>query len=159
MKCPFFLLFLLTISTLTMANDERWKTGSFEYEGFPLFLRSPYKLNYDELQILYPQFISLTHILKDVNNNGLPNKEYNQSLFEFDTFVSEVLENKRNGVTVLIETFGGKRNYYMYSTEEIDTVKLKELILNNFPDQEILIESRLDLKWGFIRAYASDWGL
>jgi len=142
-----------------MANDERWKTGSFEYEGFPLFLRSPYKLNYDELQILYPQFISLTHILKDVNNNGLPNKEYNQSLFEFDTFVSEVLENKRNGVTVLIETFGGKRNYYMYSTEEIDTVKLKELILNNFPDQEILIESRLDLKWGFIRAYASDWGL
>jgi hypothetical protein len=142
-----------------MANDERWKTGSFEYEGFPLFLRSPYKLNYDELQILYPQFISLTHILKDVNNNGLPNKEYNQSLFEFDTFVSEVLENKRNGVTVLIETFGGKRNYYMYSIEEIDTVKLKELILNNFPDQEILIESRLDLKWGFIRAYASDWGL
>lgn len=140
-----------------MANDERWKFGDFEYEGFPLLLRSPFKLDYDELQVQYPQFISMTHKLKDVMNNGLPNREYNRSLFEFDIFVSEVLEKERTGVTVLVETFGGNRNYYMYSAESVEITTLEKKITDKFPEQEILIESKIDKSWSFIRAYSNDW--
>ena len=159
MRPTIILFLLLTIGTLSMANDERWKIGDFEYEGFPLLLRSPFKLNYDELQVLYPQFISLTHILKDVKKNGLPNNEYNRSLFEFDIFVSEVLEKENTGITVLIETFAGKRNYYMYSVGSVEITKLEEKIIDKFPEQEIVIDSKIDDKWAFIRAYANDWNL
>ena len=156
--------FLLVVSILflagsAMAEDRPWKTGSFEYEGFPLLLRVPDGLNFDALKDAYPQFISVTHYLSKVKANGLPEPEYNESLFDFDDQLVGALENGRAGVTVLVETFGGKRTYYMYAKSDFAPELLERELDNNFPEHQIEIGSKTDKEWSVIKRYANDWEL
>ena len=87
-----------------MASERSWKTGETEYEGLPLFLRFPDKLNFDLLQQQYPKRISVTHLLSEVTNNGSPESNYNETLYEFDGYLVNYLEDNGHGITVLVET-------------------------------------------------------
>jgi hypothetical protein len=138
-------------------NNRTWKTGEFEHEGFPLFLRFPVGLEYDELKHTYPQFITVTHFLDEVKSNGLPESEYNKSLFDFDDQLVNILEKANAGMTVLVETFAGKRIYYMYSKSDFPPSLLENKIKESFPDHKIEVESNSDKEWSFIKGYSKDW--
>ena len=140
-----------------MAEERPWMQTELEYEGFPLYLRYPAGLNYDELKITYPQFITITHILSEVKSNGLPKSEYNKSLFGFDGQLVDILEKAGAGLTVLVETFGGKRAYYMYSKDDFSPELLEKKLKESFPEHEIEISSSVDNEWSFIKQYAKDW--
>lgn len=140
-----------------MTKERPWKTGSFEYEGFPLLLRVLDGLKYDELKEIYPQFISVTHYLSEVKSNGLPESDYNESLYDFDAQIVELLENAGAGITVLVETFGGERTYYMYSKSDFSSELLEKELNKTFPEHHIEINSKPDEKWAFIKRYANDW--
>ncbi len=150
-------LSILLIAGKVVAEERPWKTGSFEYEGFPLLLRVPDGLIYDELKEIYPQFISVTHYLSKVKNNGLPETDYNQSLYEFDEQLVGALENAGAGITVLVETFGGERTYYMYSKSDFPPEMLENELSKTFPEHQIEISSKIDKEWSFIKQYANDW--
>jgi hypothetical protein len=149
------IVFLL-IAGNVVAEDRPWKTGSFEHEGFPLLLRVPDGLNYDELKEIYPQFISVTHYLSKVKNNGLPEADYNESLYDFDEQLVGALENTGAGITVLVETFGGERTYYMYSKSDFSSELLEKELNKTFPEHQIEINSKTDKEWFFIKQYAND---
>ena len=150
-------LSILLISGNVVAEDRPWKTGSFEYKGLPLLLRVPDGLKYDELKEIYPQFISVTHYLSKVKNNGLPDADYNESLFDFDEQLVGVLENTGAGITVLVETFGGERTYYMYSKSDFSSESLEKELHETFPEHQLEINSKTDKEWSFIKRYANDW--
>ncbi len=140
-----------------IAQNRHWKVGIFEYEGFPLMLRAPDGLKYDELKEIYPKFISLTHHLSNVKDNGFPEDVYNESLFDFDNQVVKSIEDDGSGITVLVETFAGRRIYYMYSKTDFDPGLLKKELNRKFPEHRIEIDSRMDNEWSFIKNYANDW--
>lgn len=160
-----FFLFLAG-SNKTMANETKWepanngtwKVGGFKYEGYPLLLRVPVNIKYDSWQRKYPLNIAVTHVFEHVKANGLPEAEYNKSLIEFDHFLTYVLEKEQKGVTILIETFGGKRTYYMYSEEGIDLIIFRKQIEEKYPEYKIEFDSMIDPAWNFIKDYAEDWG-
>ena len=141
-----------------MAKEQLWLTGKFEYDGYPLHLRVPKGLSYDELSLKFPKFISVTHSLSQTTDNGLPVSEYNNTLGDFDEFLIKYLENTDSGITVLVETFGGNRVYYMYSNKNFDVSKLKSLISQKYSQHKVEIDSNMDDKWSFIKQYSEDWG-
>ena len=140
-----------------MTDTRPWKTGEFEYEGFPLYLRVPDGLNYDELSKSYTQLIDVTQILSEVKSNGLPEADYNKTLIDFDGFLVNYLERLGKGITVLVETFGGKRSYYMYAKPEFEVFVLKQEINKLYTQHRVEIETNTDQSWSFIRQYANDW--
>lgn len=133
-------------------KEEKWFTGEVEHEGFPLLLRFPEEKNYEELQSNCPVFIWLTHNLAKVTSDGLPEKEYNKSLEEFDLRIIEDCE-----CIVLVETFSGKRNYYGYVPEDFDLERVMGIIKDDFPNEDFEWNSKLDENWKFIKRYADDY--
>jgi len=149
---------LLFIVGGVMAKEQPWITGKFEYEGSPLHLRVPKGLNYDELSVKYPKFISVTHSLSQTTDNGLPVPEYNSTLGDFDEFLIKYLENNNMGITVLVETFGGNRTYYMYSNKGFNIETFNSSITQKYSQHIVEIDSNIDDQWSFIKQYSEDWG-
>jgi len=151
------LLALILLSACSTTHDRAWKTGAVEHEGVPLYLRFPDGLDYDTLQKTYPQLIVLKQQLLHVNDKGAPQADHNDSLGEFDTYIVNFLEKSGNGITVLVETFGGKRIYYMYSKTSIDASAMESAIRRTYPEHSVTISAKSDREWGFIRRYAREW--
>jgi len=61
-----------------------WLTAEKEYEGFPLYLRRPADLDVDSLRPAHPNLAVVTHEFTKRKPNGLPERDYNESLFEMD---------------------------------------------------------------------------
>ena len=108
-------------------NENVWYTGELTHEGFPLMLRFPEKPDFDSLQEIYPNLLTITHILGQVQSNGLPEHAYNETLADFDHEIITAFDQSLLGLAVLIETFGGRRTYYLYvaSDAPVDTVKTR----------------------------------
>src|SRR5665213_701737 len=94
-------------------NTQTWKSKELSHEGFPLFLRYPEKMDFDFHKDAFPDLAVVTHELSKVNSNGLPDASYNDGLLQFDSDIRTAFEKREVGQTVLIETFAGKRNYYI----------------------------------------------
>lgn len=142
-----------TISTKTF----QWKTGSFEFEGFPLLLRFPSGLDYDSLKPSYPKLITVSHLLEKVQNNGLPELDYNKSLNDFDDHLVGEPIPVNDRITVLVETFGGKRNYYIYCIKDISIDSFEKQLCEMFPNYRLEVNSEVDKEWSFIKRYEKDW--
>lgn len=140
-----------------MGKEREWKFCKFEYEGFPLLLRLPVGLNYNELSRLYTLLISVEHHLSKVTGNGLPNKEYNETLIDFDEYVINSLELRNEGICVLVETFGGNRTYYMYAKDSTEIDKIEEDLKTKYPEHKVELEMKTDKDWSFIKRYANEW--
>jgi hypothetical protein len=140
-------------------KEPHWKTAETEYEGFPLLLRAQGGLDYDLLQSQYPQLFIVTHTLDKVQSSGLPEIIYNQGLEEFDVAMVELFSKNKSGITVLVETFGGKRTYYMYVSNNADTEAAMKHIQDNYLEQKLDWEVKSDPQWRFIRKYAKDYGI
>ncbi|EAR09234.1 DUF695 domain-containing protein [Reinekea blandensis] len=152
------MLFVLILLSSVFASGKSWESMSFEYEGYPLYLRIPIGQDYENLSESYSKHISITHHLEKVLSNGLPENEYNESLIDFDSQVTSVLENTELGVTVLVETFGGRRTYYMYSVSSLSVEHFKNELSNKFPEYSIDVHSYSDEDWSFIKQYSEEWG-
>jgi hypothetical protein len=82
----------------------------------------------------------------------VPEKSYNKSLADFDHFISTLLDGNADGMIILIETFGGKRNYYFYTSPAYDlerAVKKMEIDFN----VKLKVTAKQDIGWGSIKKY------
>jgi hypothetical protein len=141
-----------------MTNDIRaWKTKQLTHEGFPLYLRYPANVDYNSQQRSLPVLAVITHELSKTSPNGLPEPEYNDGLLDFDSDLRAAFEAGQIGQTVLVETFGGKRNYYIYVAPEIHVDEKVASVSKRYPHERLSCSVRPDPEWGFIKRYANEF--
>jgi hypothetical protein len=143
-------------SSSPAVKEEPWLTTQKTYEGFPLFLRRPEKLNYDDLARSYPKLVVITHHLSKVMSNGIPVAEYNASLADFDNYIVSYLRSKSQGMTVLVETFGGNRTYYCYTVDNFSLDIMKKDVETKYSGNNLEWTEKKDLDARFIRQYAKE---
>ncbi len=149
-----FGLFTITSCGQNKTQKEmKWLTTETEYEGFPLYLRLPDYKNIWGFKDKYPNLFCITHKLDKVKNNGVPESDYNLSLIDFDGDLVNLFDNDKEGIIVLIETFGGERNYWYYISSEIDPISKVKNIKKKYPSNMIETDFRADSDWGFIKKY------
>lgn len=136
---------------------QSWKTKQITHEGLPLLLRYPEHLDFRSLQMAFPNLAVVVHNFSTVNSNGLPDPDYNDSLSRFDKKLREAFEFKHKGITVLIETFSGKRNYYIYVSIGVDMDDTISAITQDFPEEKLSWSIHPDSKWGFIDKYSKEY--
>jgi hypothetical protein len=61
------------------------------------------------------------------------------------------------GVPALIETFGGKRNYYFYVAADSDVATVISAVARRYPDEHLSWTVRPDSNWSFIEKYAREY--
>jgi hypothetical protein len=145
---------------LTTGNSPEkceWATLTREHEGFPLYVRFPLRLDYNALQHRFPVRLVLTHVFSFRRFDGLPEARYNEALEEFDSSLVTYFEASGLGQVVLVETFGGKRNYYYYVAPSVDLEAISADVRSQFPAQRIELQSGADPSWRFIRRYSSEF--
>lgn len=145
-------------ANLMRSSEELWKTGETTYEGSPLLLRCRLRIPY-ELQPLFPRLVALTHLLEHVTLSGLPVRTYNDSLTEFDHAAIQAFNRKEEGVTVLVETFGGKRRYYAYVALDFDVEATVSDLTAAFPNVRLEHTVHENADWRFIRRYAAAFAI
>lgn len=133
-----------------------WLTVEKTYEGFPLMLRRPAKQDTDSLRPLYPTLAVVTHEFTKRKPNGLPEPDYNESLFDMDCELVEAFDVGGMGVPALVETFGGKRHYYFYVSATADAPAAFSAVAQRYPAERLSWTVRPDPKWGFIEKYATE---
>jgi hypothetical protein len=133
--------------------DRNWETKEIIHEGFPLLLRYPEKQNVSSIRSAFPTLAVITHHFSEVRNNGLPYPDYNDTLFDFDAKIREAFESKDLGLVMLIETFAGKRNYYIYSILDADIANILADTTNQYSQHKITWLTRLGPNWNFIDKY------
>ena len=134
-----------------------WATAQKEYEGFPLMLRRPTNLHHDSLRLNFPTLAVVTHEFTERKPNGLPEPDYNESLFEMDVELVRAFDVGRMGVPVLVETFGGKRHYYFYGATGTDVPRIISAVASRYPKERLSWTVRPDPQWGFLDKYAKDF--
>lgn len=129
-----------------------WATSEIDYEGLPLLLRKPDHQNIWRFQDRLTKLVSIEHLLDKVNSNGLPEKKYNSTLYDFDYYMCSLFDKSSDGIIFLIETFSGKRNYYYYTLPDIRIDPLIEKARLKF---KVNLESwtQADIGWGFLDDY------
>ncbi len=140
----------------TTKKETKWYTGEIQHEGFPLHLRFPEKPDFDSLQKKYPKLLVVTHTLAKVKSSGVPEADYNDSLAEFDHEMVTAFESS-SGITVLVETFGGRRTYYIYVSADAPVEATKQRFTTKYPQHKLAWKLRDDAGWKFIRGYSEDY--
>lgn len=137
-------------------KDTKWYTGEVQYDGLPLQLRFPEKPDFDTLEKRYPKLLKVTHRLVKVTTSGMPESAYNKTLAQFDHEMIVAFEPS-SGITVLVETFGGNRIYYIYVAATAKVKEMKERFLKKYPEHHLEWELKDDPHWKFIRRYSEDY--
>ena len=99
-----------------------WLSGQSTYEGFPIYFRRPdiRVAEYSSLCADFPLRLTVTHFLAQVKDNGLPEADYNESLADFDHALIGLLRDSGAAIVTLVETFAGKRTYYLYLRQGVE---------------------------------------
>ena len=127
------------------------------YKGFPLYLRRPVGLDFDALSKKFDLRLVLTHKFSFRRFDGGPEPVYNRTLEDLDLAITAFFENGGEGQIVLIETFGGERNYYFYVQRTVDPTAVLETLRSRFPGHVLEIVSASNPEWKFIRRYTLDY--
>lgn len=136
---------------------QSWKSKEITHEGFPLLLRYPENVDFDFHKDVFPNLAVITHEFSKVNSNGLPDAEYNRGLFQFDSDIRSAFEKREVGHAVLIETFAGKRNYYIYVGTETNVGEIASAVSKKYPHENLTWLTRPDPEWGFIKQYSRNF--
>jgi hypothetical protein len=137
--------------------EQPWESLQRTYEGFPLYLRRPKNLDFDALAPKFPVLLILTHVFSFRRFDGAPEPTYNDKLEEFDSAVVRYFVGSGTGQGVLVETFGGKRNYYFYTAATVNPTLMLSDLRGRFPGQNLEVESKSDPNWRFIRDYTNNY--
>lgn len=130
-----------------------WLTTETEYDGLPLYLRLPNYKNVWEYKSKYPKLICIKHEFNRVKNNGLATAEYNESLIDFDGEVVNLFDPNKSGIVILVETYGGARNYWFYITDPKFFFNTFEELKSKHSDKKLELDYRNDSDWSFIKDY------
>lgn len=134
-------------------EQEPWLSGEKLYEGFPLLLRKPAKIDYANLP---PALLTIVQHLEKTKPNGLPEPDYNDTLADFDHEVIDYLPSMRCGSVVLVETFGHKRSYYCYCDATVSPEETKNHFQKRYPAFRLEVSKRPDPEAKFVRQYAKE---
>jgi hypothetical protein len=130
-----------------------WLVAMVEYEGLPLALRVRPQVDTKKNKATYPRRVRVTHTLANVNSSGLPEADYNESLFDLDQAIVAALETDKSGIVVLIETFNGERNYDAYITPEATPKEAMRELKKRFPRQKLTLVVKDDAEWRLYNHY------
>lgn len=136
-------------------TDTKWFSGKLEHEGLPLHLRFPSAVDFDQMASELPYLLTLTHCLAEVASNGEPTSSYNDTLADLDYDLINVLGD--DGHTVLVETFAGRRNYYIYVRSEAISELHKEEVSSKYPQHKFEWALSKDSSARFIKGYSEDY--
>jgi hypothetical protein len=131
-----------------------WKSKQLTNEGLPLFVRYLKELDVDSLRLRFPKLAVVRHQLSKVSPNGLPEADYNESLFEFDESIRDMFRLSEHGIIVLIETFAGKRHYYAYADSRKNVTEIFDSLQHTFPQESLSWTFHSDPQWDFIADYS-----
>ena len=135
------------------AADDRWLGKTARYEGSPLALRvRPYVLTLKN-QRKFPQLVAITLKLAKVRTDGMPEPDYNDTLADFDAELIDLFETNKVGLTVLVETFGGRRVFYSFTQVTAPVEALVAEFQKRNPSHAISVQVKPDPNWGFIANY------
>jgi hypothetical protein len=141
-------------------ESRAWLSASSEHEGFPIYFRRP-DVRVAEVAALrprYPSLLVITQRLSHVRPNGLPQPDYNDSLATLDTAVLTPFRSEKNGLVALVETFAGKRTYYVYLASGFDAQSFMSRVAELFPSESLSWKRHEDPAWKVFHGYASDFG-
>lgn len=135
------------------ATDDRWLGKTARYEGLPLALRvRPYVLT-PENQRSFPQLVAITLNLEKVRPDGMPESDYNDTLADLDAELIDLFEKNKVGLTVLVETFDGRRVFYSFTQATAPVQALVADFQKKNPIHVISVHVKPDPNWGFIASY------
>ncbi|WP_342315550.1 DUF695 domain-containing protein [Lysobacter sp. FW306-1B-D06B] len=129
------------------------------HEGYPIYFRRP-DIRVCEFESLRPQFpvlLVITHHLSVVKSNGLPESDYNRSLEDLDSALLEPFSGEVHGLVAVVETFAGKRTYYVYVNASFDLDQFERAITSRNADARLTWERDDDPTWRLLRGYATDF--
>ena len=140
-------------------HKRKWLNGDSIHEGFPIYFRRPEltKNETENLKFRFPQLMVIEHKLAVVKNNGLPESEYNLSLLPLDDALLTPFRDEAEGITALVETFAGRRTYYVYVGIGFDMQSIQSRISRIFPDEIISWEIKDDANWKVFDGYTRDF--
>lgn len=141
----------------TPSAELSWRNLTRTYEDFPLYLRCPVGLDYDTLALTFPVHVTVTHEFSLRRFDGAPEPRYNDTLEAFDQAVVRYFTASGEGCPVLVETFGGERNYYFYAKQSVDPQAVAADLRVRFPGLRLTASARSDPAWKFIRSYAKEF--
>lgn len=120
-------------------------------------LRYREDLDIDSLKSKYTNLVVVRHKLSKVSPNGLPEADYNEKLFALDDGLRTLFELSLHGAPVIIETFGGKRNYYIYADLKENASDLIESLKRAFPNEHLSWTIHSDAEWDFFTKYSNEF--
>lgn len=139
--------------TKTETVDNRWLGKTARHEDFPLALRvRPYVVT-PENQRNFPQLTAITLQLAKVRADGMPEPDYNDTLADLDAGLIDLFEINNVGLTVLVETFNGRRTFYSFTQATAPVQALVTDFQKRNPMHAISIQVKSDPNWGFITDY------
>ena len=134
-----------------------WATAERTYEGFPLFLRSPTDVDTPDNRRNFPDLVIITHTFAKRYPDARPEPDYNETLRKLDHVIVTAFDFSLSGVPVLVETFGGKRNYYFRVLTRVDVAAIGSAIATSYPNEQISWDVRPKIGWSFLDRYAKDF--
>jgi hypothetical protein len=134
-----------------------WATAERTYEGFPLFLRHPTDIDTPQHRQSFSDLVVVTHTVAKRLPDGRPESGYNRGLEDMDVAIVRAFDSPRSGVPVLVETFGGERNYYFYVAPSTDVSTILAPITAAYSDQRVAWEVRPNDNWQLFDRYAEDF--
>ena len=134
-----------------------WATAERTYEGFPLFLRRPTDVDTPDNRRSFPDLVIVTHTFAKRLANGRPDSDYNRGLEDMDVAIVRAFDATRSGVPVLVETFGGERNYYFYVASGTDVSAILAPIVAAYPCERLAWKVRPNNNWRLFDQYAEDF--
>ena len=137
-------------------NRGEWVSAELSYEGRPLLLRRPAILDFNCIADHFSRLVVIKHIFACTKVNGLPDADENDRLAQFESNLLRYVKDK-DGLPVLVETFGGKRSYYFYVAAGFELEATKARIRLDYPHLKLEWLEKLDSSASFIRNYAKEY--
>ena len=114
-------------------------------------------LEFEALASKYRVHVTLTHEFNLRRMDGAPEPAYNETLEDFDIATTRLFRESEQGQVVLVETYGGRRNYHFYVSQEVDI----DTVLGNWrrlhPGFRLEMTARPDPSWSFIKKYTEEY--
>ena len=136
-----------------------WLNSDTIHEGYPIYFRRP-DIRVSDFESLRPQFpilLVITQQLSQVQSNGLPESNYNRSLEALDSALIEPFRDEAHGLVAVVETFAGKRTYYIYSNALFDLDEFERAISAGYGDARLSWKRHDDPTWRLFCGYAADF--
>ncbi|GHT87059.1 hypothetical protein AGMMS49960_02410 [Betaproteobacteria bacterium] len=144
---------------MTEKKARTWLNASTKHEGFPIYFRRPdiRVSEFEGLRPQYPVLLAIKHQLSHVKDNGLPVAAYNKLLAPLDAALVEPFRDESDGLVALVETFAGKRTYYIYLAPTFDAQQFMSSIASKFQQESISWKLHDDPTWRLFNGYAADF--